>query len=138
MSSYLTLLQSRSTKTLSSARPRPSRLTATPASSRRPVYSRDVNCDPKSVLKISGRPQGHRHPPAAVERGVEELPVDRPHQPQILLRLGSRREVVGRAVEVQEVALSTHAQMRMVRFDECPLLVNRSGQAFFSATRSPC
>jgi len=35
---------------------RPSRLTATPAASSRPVYSRDVNCDPWSVLKISGRP----------------------------------------------------------------------------------
>src|SRR4029079_13087753 len=57
MSSYFTLLHSRSTNTLSSARPRPSRLTATPAASSRPVYSRDVNCDPWSVLKISGRPR---------------------------------------------------------------------------------
>src|SRR5581483_1889091 len=56
MSSYLTLLHSRSTNTLSNARPRPSRHTAIPASSRRPVYSRDVNWDPWSVLKISGRP----------------------------------------------------------------------------------
>ena len=57
MSSYFTLLHNRSTNTLSNARPRPSRLTATPAASSRPVYSRDVNCDPWSVLKISGRPR---------------------------------------------------------------------------------
>src|SRR6266511_1960183 len=57
MSPYFTPLRSRSTNTLSSARPRPSRLTATPAPSKRPVSSRDVNCDPKSVLKISGRPR---------------------------------------------------------------------------------
>src|SRR4029077_17283926 len=51
MSSYLTLLHSRSTNTLSNARPRPSRLTAIPASSRRPVYSWAVNWDPKSVFE---------------------------------------------------------------------------------------
>src|SRR5262249_35491980 len=50
-----TLLHSRATNTLSSARPRPSRLTAIPASSRRPVHSCAVNWDPWSVLKISGR-----------------------------------------------------------------------------------
>jgi hypothetical protein len=41
---------------LSKARPRPSRLTAIPASSKRSVYSCAVNWDPWSVLKISGRP----------------------------------------------------------------------------------
>src|SRR5271170_3457047 len=73
MSSYLTLLHNRSTNTLSNARPRPSRLTAIPASSRRPVYSRDVNCDPKSGLKISGRPRDNasssaskQNPPSSV------------------------------------------------------------------------
>jgi hypothetical protein len=57
MSSYLTLLHSRSTNTLSNARPRPSRLTRIPASSKRPVYSWAVNWEPWSVLKISGRPR---------------------------------------------------------------------------------
>jgi hypothetical protein len=73
MSSYFTPLQSRSTNTLSSARPRPSRLTATPAPSNRPVYSRDVNGDPKAVLKISGRPRdnasssaSNQNPPSSV------------------------------------------------------------------------
>src|ERR1700721_2737001 len=56
MSSYFTLLQSRSTNTLSNARPRPSMLTATPADSSRPVNAAAVNCTPWSVLKISGLP----------------------------------------------------------------------------------
>src|SRR5215217_9718159 len=73
MSSYFTLLQSRSTNTLSNARPRPSRLTATPAPSNRPVYSRDVNCDPWSVLNTSGLPRDNasssaseQNPPSSV------------------------------------------------------------------------
>src|SRR3954447_2988161 len=56
MSSYFTLLQSRSTNTLSSARPRPSMLTATPAASSRPVNAPAVNCTPWPVLKTSGFP----------------------------------------------------------------------------------
>src|SRR3954463_15679706 len=56
MSSYFTLLQSRSTNTLSNARPRPSMLTATPADSSRPVNADAVNCTPWSVLKTSGLP----------------------------------------------------------------------------------
>ena len=36
--------------------PRPSRLTAIPASSQRLVESRAVNCEPWSVLTIAGRP----------------------------------------------------------------------------------
>src|SRR3954453_1320135 len=57
MSSYFTLLHSRSTNTLSSARPRPSMLTATPAASSRPTNAVAVNCTPWSVLKISGLPR---------------------------------------------------------------------------------
>jgi hypothetical protein len=49
------MLRRRSADTSSIARPRPSRLTAIPAPSKRPVDSRDVNCDPWPVLKISGR-----------------------------------------------------------------------------------
>src|SRR3954453_5587421 len=56
MSSYFTVLHSRSTNTLSNARPRPSMLTATPADSSRPVNAAAVNCTPWSVLKISGLP----------------------------------------------------------------------------------
>src|SRR4028119_302688 len=56
MSSYFTLLHSRSTNTLSNARPRPSMLTATPPPSRRPVKAAAVNCTPWSVLKTSGFP----------------------------------------------------------------------------------
>src|SRR3954471_10909619 len=56
MSSYFTVLQSRSTNTLSNARPRPSMLTVTPAVSSRPVNDSDVNCTPWSVLKTSGLP----------------------------------------------------------------------------------
>src|SRR5919112_6218049 len=56
MSSYFTVLQSRSTNTLSNARPRPSMLTATPADSSRPVNAAAVNCTPWSVLKTSGFP----------------------------------------------------------------------------------
>ena len=71
-SSYLTLLHSRSTNTLSNARPRPSRLTAIPASSKRPVYSRDVNWEPWSVLKISG--------PSPRQRLVQRLEAEPPFQ----------------------------------------------------------
>src|SRR3954463_16142749 len=56
MSSYFTVLQSRSTNTLSNARPRPSMLTATPADSSPPVNAAAVNCTPRSVLKTSGLP----------------------------------------------------------------------------------
>src|SRR5512135_1278123 len=56
ISSYLTLLHSRSTNTFSSARPRPSMLTATPADSSVPVNAVAVNCTPWSVLKTSGLP----------------------------------------------------------------------------------
>src|SRR5215210_7002536 len=56
ISSYFTLLHSRSTNTLSNARPRPSMLTATPAISRQPVNAAAVNCTPWSVLKTSGFP----------------------------------------------------------------------------------
>src|SRR4051794_12451795 len=54
MSSYFAVLQSRSTNTLSNARPRPSMLTATPADSNRPVNASAVNCTPWSVLNTSG------------------------------------------------------------------------------------
>src|SRR3954447_10684829 len=56
MSSYFTLLHSRSTNTLSNARPRPSMLTDTPADSNRPVNDDAVNCTPWSVLNTSGFP----------------------------------------------------------------------------------
>ena len=46
----------RSMKMLSQQRPRPSMLMRTPAASTRCVNSLLVNCDPWSVLKISGRP----------------------------------------------------------------------------------
>ena len=45
-SSYFTLRQSRSTNTLSNARPRPSMLIDTPACCKRPVNEAAVNCDP--------------------------------------------------------------------------------------------
>ena len=45
-SSYLTLLQRRSMKTLSIQRPRPSMLIATPWASRTSVKPSDVNCEP--------------------------------------------------------------------------------------------
>src|SRR3954470_21955031 len=56
MSSYFTVLHSRSTNTLSDARPRPSMLTATPADDSRPVNASAVNCTPWSVLNTSGHP----------------------------------------------------------------------------------
>src|SRR4029453_10412322 len=56
MSSYFTALQSRSTDTLSNARPRPSMLTATPDDSSLPVNAAAVNCAPWSVLNTSGFP----------------------------------------------------------------------------------
>src|SRR3954449_6665547 len=66
MSSYFTLLHSRSTNTLSNARPRPSMLTATPADSKRPVNAAAVNCTPWSVLNPSGFPP--LKPPSSTSR----------------------------------------------------------------------
>src|SRR3954462_8381980 len=73
MSSYFTVLQSRSTNTLSNARPRPSMLTATPADSSRPVNAAAVNCTPWSVLNTSGFPAlqasssiSRQNPPSSV------------------------------------------------------------------------
>src|SRR3954452_19019179 len=56
MSSYFTLLPTRSPNTLSPAPPPPPLLTPTPADSSRPVNAAAVNCTPWSVLKISGLP----------------------------------------------------------------------------------
>lgn len=54
--SVLTDLHSRSTKTLSRQRPRPSLLTATRADSSRLVHAAAVDCTPWSVLNTSGHP----------------------------------------------------------------------------------
>jgi hypothetical protein len=94
--------------------------------------------DPLAVDRRSRRSQGHRQPPAAVERGLEERLVDPPPEPRVLLRRGGRGAVSARSVEIQEFALATNAQLRMISFDKRPLLVNRGGQGFFSAIRSPC
>ena len=72
-----------------------------------------------------------RHPPAAVERGLEELLVDQPHQPQVLLRRGRRGEIVGRAVEVQKFALTTNAQMIMMWVDSARFWSTAAGKPFF-------
>ena len=79
-------------KMLSRQRPRPSMLTAIPRASKTPVNFSDVNCEPWSLLKTSGRPrrnarpqclqaevhlQRHRHRPAQHEP-VE--PVHHRHQ----------------------------------------------------------
>src|SRR5512135_3096029 len=91
--------------------------------------------DPLAIDRLPGTLQTRRHPPAAVERGLEELLVDQPHQAQVFLRLGGRWEIVARSVEAQEFALSTDAQMTIRWFDQGPLEVSRRGQLFFSTTR---
>src|ERR687889_423970 len=73
MSSYFTLLHSRSTNTLSNARPRPSMLTATPADSSRPVNAAAVNCTPWSVLKISGLPPLKASSSISVQNGPSSV-----------------------------------------------------------------
>ena len=55
-SSYLSERHSRSMNTLSSQRPRPSIEILIPAANSLPVKDELVNCEPWSVLKISGRP----------------------------------------------------------------------------------
>src|SRR5512135_756510 len=87
--------------------------------------------DPLAIDRLPGTLQTRRHPPAAVERGLEELLVDQPHQAQVFLRLGGRWEIVARSVEAQEFALSTDAQMTIRWFDQGPLEVSRRGQLFF-------
>jgi len=52
----LTLRHSRSTKTLSRHAPLPSMLIAMPLSASTPVNAEPVNCEPWSVLKMSGLP----------------------------------------------------------------------------------
>src|SRR6516164_11254240 len=55
-SSYLTLRHRRSTNTLSRQAPLPSMLIAMPWSTSTPVKAAPMNCEPWSVLKISGLP----------------------------------------------------------------------------------
>ena len=47
--------------------------------------------DPLAIDRLPGTLQRYRHPSAAVERGPEELFVDKPHQGQVRLRLDGRR-----------------------------------------------
>jgi hypothetical protein len=94
--------------------------------------------DPLAIGRLPTADQECRHPPTAVERGLEILLVDQPHQPQVLRRRDGRWEVIGRAVEAEEFAFSANAQMRIVESNKRPLPVNRSGQRFSSTTRLPC
>src|SRR5690606_40839023 len=59
--SYLRLRHSRSMKTLSIQRPRPSMEMRMPASFNVVVKAKLVNCDPWSVLKMSGLPRSEEH-----------------------------------------------------------------------------
>src|SRR5512135_494968 len=104
--------------------------------------------DPLAIDRLPGSLQSDRHLPAAVERGLEELLVDPPHQAQVLLRLDSRWEIVARSVETQQFALSTNAQIIIRWLDQGPLEVSRRGQLFptgrqsvrtsFGCLASPC
>ena len=66
--------------------PRPGKIASRPIFRHQPLH-------PLAIDRLPGTLQRSRHPPAAVERGQEELLIDQPHQAQVLLRLGRRREV---------------------------------------------
>src|ERR1019366_2884437 len=69
-SSYFSERHKRSIKILSMHRPRPSMLTAMPRPSNSPVNFSLVNCDPSSLLKISGRPQRNAFSNASTQKGT--------------------------------------------------------------------
>jgi hypothetical protein len=69
--------------------------------------------------------------PAAQEGMGRVLPVDPPHQPQVLRRLLGRLVVQAGAAKAKQGALPPQAQLPMVPFDQRPQLVRRAAQLFF-------
>ena len=65
--------------TLSIQRPRPSMEMATPASASAPVKTAEVNCEPWSVLKISGLPNLARASSSAARQKETSIVFDRRH-----------------------------------------------------------
>lgn len=63
------------------------------------------------VLQVPG------HLANPIERRVEELPVDQPHQAEVLIRLSNRLVVERRARDRQQAALRPDRQRRVVPFD---------------------
>jgi hypothetical protein len=66
-------------KTLSIQRPRPSMEIATPASASAPVKGAEVNCEPWSVLKISGLPNFARASSSAARQNEASIVFDSRH-----------------------------------------------------------
>jgi hypothetical protein len=65
--------------TLSIQRPRPSMEIATPASMSAPVKAAEVNCEPWSVLKISGLPNPVRASSSAARQNDTSIVFDSRH-----------------------------------------------------------
>ena len=89
------------------------------------MYSRDVNYEPWSVLKISGRasstmprPRLQANRPSSVldirTRARTYFTSRSPLSDTVLRGLDGRLEIVARSVEIQEFALSTDAQLGIV------------------------
>src|SRR6266853_1229111 len=79
MSSYLALRHSRSINRLSIHRPRPSMLTSTPADSTASINIGEVNCEPWSVLEISGacRPTRNAASQASTQKAASSVLLNR-------------------------------------------------------------
>src|SRR5271165_1076820 len=76
---YFSDRHSRSMNTLSIQRPRPSMEIATPASASAPVKATEVNCEPWSVLKISGLPNRARASSSADRQNETSIVFDSRH-----------------------------------------------------------
>jgi site-specific DNA recombinase len=86
---------------------------------------------PLAVDRFPGLDQPLRQPPATADGVGGVLPVDQPHQPQVLLARGGRLVVQASAAQPQEFALPAHTQLRVVGFDPGPQPLRRAAQLFF-------
>ncbi len=86
---------------------------------------------PLAVDHLALADQPGRHPPAAVERVGRVLPVDQPHQPQVLGRLTRRLVVQARPTKPQQLALPADAQLGVADLDQSTQPFSRVRQLFF-------
>jgi len=77
------------------------------------------------------------HFPVALERRAGVFLVNQAHQVQIEGGLTARLPVVCCLVQPNQLALATHAQLRMLGLNQCPFGFSRIGQLSFSATPIP-
>ncbi len=74
--------------------------------------------------------------PRAKERPLDIQAVDLPHQGEVLGRLPERLVVAAAASQADQLTLTRHAQVLVVRIDALPLDLSRPQQLFFNHSPS--